>query len=73
MYNFKPGRCVGLPAGGCISSAEHMHLSDCILELVNVGEVYKLMLCNRKCLFLFYRGSEILKNTVSILLKECTC
>lgn len=72
MYNFKLGRYVRLPAGGHISNTEHVCLSNCILELLNIGEFYEL--CKRKFIFFsfffFYCGSEILKRMVSILLKE---
>lgn len=40
IYNFKLGRYVTLPAGGSISKAWHMHLSNCFLELVNDREMY---------------------------------
>lgn len=53
IYNFKPGKYVTLPAGGSISNAQHMHLSNSILELVNIREIYKL-LCERKFLFFFF-------------------
>lgn len=33
IYNFKFGRYVTMPAIGNISNAQHMHLSNCILDL----------------------------------------
>lgn len=54
IHNFKLGRYVTLPAGGNISNAQHLHLSSCILELVNIREMYKLLLCERKCLFFLF-------------------
>lgn len=50
ICNFKLGRYVTLPSGGNISNAQQMHLSNCILELVNIREIYKL-LCEMKCFF----------------------
>lgn len=53
IYNFKFGRYVTMPAIGNISNAQHMHLSNCILDLVNTGEVYKV-LCERKFFFFLF-------------------
>lgn len=70
IYNFKLGST--LPAGGNISNAQHMHLSNRILELVNIRGIYKLLLCVKGIFFSFFNcDSKILKRMVSVLLKEC--
>lgn len=53
IYNFKFGRYVTLPAGDNISNPQHMHLSNCILELVNTGGRF-IRYCVKGNIFFFF-------------------